>query len=387
MTNLVLSVGAWNIGLFEEPHIFLRGIEELSLESNQYLTLIESQPESDVQIQSQNFRSKRLSDASESTARSTELCYRQYFVLATRYLLAISPLTELILEKCIINKGAADALTRVIQNCTTLKTIELLYCTKESTNFTPILLAISKGMSIRYFTFNHDGRNLDLCEFDSLIRLIRSSRALRRLDLNDAFCSISHVCRALEALKQNPTISGFHSMSSGQYPPCSEPSEIEAATLNSLLLDLISYKSTLTALFLTFAITKSSSILRENALLEAFYKSTSLSTMFLCEPMMENRVVHGHKSISQLHSLNDLAANVVKIGRILSGMSLVCGLRLPIELIEEIMRQVTVESTLEDNLWRVIRRVAVDRRTIGRLLMNDEPFDAYELLYRCRSLM
>ena len=123
----------------------------------------------------------------------------------------------------------------------------------------------------------------------------------------------------------------------------------------------------------------------EDVLLEAFHQSINLSSMHLGD--CRNESVDIDKSIPEIHFLNDLSASVLKIGRILSGESLVCGKNLPIELVDAILRQVTVKSAWDASLWKPIRRVAVDRRTIGHMLTNNEPFDAYELLYRCRSLL
>ena len=316
----------------------------------------------------------------------TELSFSQYYV-EIQYLLASSPLKELVLTKCSVNKEAADALTNVIQNCTTLKTIKIVDCKKESTDFTSILLAISESTSIRHFSFHHDGRHLDCREFDSVIHLIQSSRTLRTLELPDIFCSISHISRALEALRFNTSIRKFDSRLSLRLLPWPEPSETEEALLNTLLLELISNNNTLTDIVLSLAIKKDYPILHKHALHEAFNKNIRLSSMSLVDQReRHDGSVHGRKSIPEVYYLNDLAAIVFKIGRVLSGESLMCGKRLPIELVEEIMRHVTAESVWDDGLWKPIRRAAVDRRTIGRLLMNDEPFDAYELLYRCRSL-
>ena len=386
LTNLSLSVKARNAAFFEESHIFFSlNIQKLHLDGYRYLFL-----GCDAQICSQSVRSKRsriFSAAFRSMAELRELYFRQDYVPETISVLVSSPLTKLVLERCRINQDAADALAQVIQESVTLKTIKIEICAKESADISPILLAISESTSIRYFYFECDALNLDCREFDSFIHMIQSSRTLRTLKLHDVVGSISQMCRALEALRSNTSIWRFDSFECKQVPPWPEPCEAEEAKLNTLLLELMSYNSTLIDIGLTFGINKSYPILRKQALREAFFKNISLSSLSLVMDQRENDAhVLASKSIPEALLLNDQAVSVFKIGRVLSGESLVCGQRLPIELIEEIMRQVTVESVWDDGLWKPIRRIAVDRRTIGRLLTNDEPFDAYELLYRCRSL-
>ena len=362
------------MGLFEEPDLFLRGIKDFYLVS----------PEFDAEIRTESsIRSTQSRMSSAASGSMTKSSIRPDYVLETRYLLAFSPPTELVLEKCTIDKEAADALIHVIQSCTTLKTIELRYCAKESTNFVSILLAISVSTSIRKFTFEYDGRNLDCRELDSVIRLIRLSRTLRTLHLNDIFCSMSQICRALDALRSNTSISRFNSLISLKDTLWPEPSKTETATLTALLLQLMSDNITLTVLYISLEIYGSYLNMNIDVLLEAFNKNINLSSMSLVD---RDESVGDSKSIPGVHYLKDLAAVVLKIGRVFSGKSLVCGKSLPIELVDEIMRQVAVGSIWDDGIWKPIRRVAVDRRTIGRLMTNDEPFDAYELLYRCRSL-
>ena len=374
-------VKRWKAALFEEPHLFLHSIKERYSEGYRYSPL-----ESDAQIRSQIEHSKRSPDVSGSMGKSTKFSIPQGFVLEIRYLLASSPPTELVLERCTIDQEMADVLTQVIQDCTTLNSIKIADCKKDSSDISPILLAISESTSIRNFTFEHDGQNLDFREFDSILRLIRLSRTLRRLELNDIFCSISHICRALDALRSNTSILWFDCLMSLELPPWPETSEMEEETLNTVLVELISHNKTLTKIFLSVAVKKGYPILRQDALLEAFNKNVSLSSMSLKDRRIHDGSVEGYRSFPEARFVNDLAAIVFKIGRVLSGESLVCGQSLPIELVEEIMKQVTIESVWDDKLWKPIRRVAVNRRTIGRLLTNDETFDAYELLYRCRSL-
>ena len=364
--------------MFEEPRRFLLSVEELYSEGYQHSPL-----GSPVHIRSESVYSKRSSAAPASMLRLTGQSSSQDYFLETRYLLASSPLTELILEGCRLDNEAAHALTRIIQNCTTLKTLRIVYCTRESTNFTPILSAVSESTSIRKFSFQYDGRNLDCGEFDSILRLIRSSRTLRILALHDIFCSISHLCRALAELISNTSIWKFDSLLCENLPPWPEAPETEKAALTTLLLQLMSNNFTLTDFQIFLAIQGSYLNLNEDVLLQAFQRSITLSSIFLVD---RDGGVIDDNSIHEVHYLNAQAANVVKIGRLFSGDSLVCGLRIPTELVDAILREVTSGSVWNDGMWRVIRRVAVDRRTIGRLMTNSEPFDAYELLYRCRSL-
>ena len=317
--------------------------------------------------------------------RSTEFSQTLDDFLEIRYLLDSSPPTELVLEKCRIDKDAADALTRVSRNCTTLKTIKIVDCKTDSSDISPILSAISKCTSIRHFTFLDDGLNLDCHEFDSVIRVIQLSRTLRTLRLNDIFCSVPEIFPALEALKSSTSIQDFEIDESEQFPTWPEPSETEKATLTTLLLELMSNNIVLTDLLISLAIHGSYLNQSKDVLLKAFHRSINLRTMSLVD--RNDRSVHAQKSFSEIYYLNDLAAIVFKIGRILSGESLVCGKCLPTELVDAILRQVTLGSAWDDSLWKPIRRIAVDRWTIGRLMTNDEPFDAYELLYRCRYLL
>ena len=334
------------MALLEEPKLFLCCIKDVYLEGCRYTPM-----ESDAQIRSQIEHSKQLSAASGSIERSTELAIRQDNVVETRYLLAFSPLTQLVLQKCTIDQDGSDALTLVIQRCSTLKTIEMAYCTKKSTNFTPMLLAISESTSIRYLTFDYDGRNLDCREIDSVIHLIQSSRTLQRLQLNDVFCSTSQMCRALKALRTNTSIWEFKGLASLQYPAWLEPSEMEVATLNKLLLELISNTKTLVDVRIRFGFQESYQILSESVFLEAFDNNINLWFMSLEEQMYDYGAV-AVKPTPEIHYSNDLAAIVFKIGRVFSGQSLVCRKRLPIELVEEIMHQVTVESVWDDSFGR-----------------------------------
>ena len=312
---------AWDAELFEEPHLFLRDIQKLLFEGNLHLPL-----GSDGQIQSEGIRykqSRMFAAAVKSMSKLTELSIRYDYVPGTICLLASSPLTKLVLEKCCINQEAADALAHVVQNCTTLKKIEIMNCKKESTNFSPILLAVSECMSIRHFTFMDDGRNFDCREFDSVLRLIKSSRTLRTLYLTDIVCSISQMCQALDALKSNTSLWKFDCLPSGELPLWPESSEIEESSLNKRLLELISCRNTLTSVYISLAIHKNYPILCKDPLVETFKKNNNLLSMRLKDRRF-NDGVDAYKSIPEVHSLKDLAAVVFKIGRVLSGESLVC---------------------------------------------------------------
>ena len=58
---------------------------------------------------------------------------------------------------------------------------------------------------------------------------------------------------------------------------------------------------------------------------------------------------------------------------------------IPVELVETILRLVTVDSYWPDDVWRLIRRVVMDRDTLGWISSDTQFFDAYELLYLCRT--
>ena len=270
------------MALFEEPPLFLPGIKKLLLDGYQHLPL-----ESDAQIRSQSEQSDRSRIFSAALGHMTELkefSFRDDYIPETLSVLASSSLTKLFLEKCRIDQHAVDALTQVIQNCSVLKIAKLLFCTKVSTDvtFTRVFSAVSECTSIRYFTFEYDGRNLDCREFDSVIHLIQASRTLRKLQFRDIFCSISQMCRALDALRSNTSIREFENLIS--YPKLlpiwPKPSKMEEATLNTLLFELISLKNTLTYIDLYFGINKGFSSLDKNALLKAFRKN-NLSYMML----------------------------------------------------------------------------------------------------------
>ena len=117
---------------------------------------------------------------------------------------------------------------------------------------------------------------------------------------------------------------------------------------------------------------------------------------------LDQLIIFGSKSVHRIkgkersdeekadfeHRLEYQAMCVLKIGRIMSGSRLICGRVVPVELIEAIMRHVTSECLWDDVIWKVILRTVLNWNTIGQIMTGPRAeFDAYELLYRCRSLL
>ena len=206
-------------------------------------------------------------------------------------------------------------------------------------------------------------------ELESLVKMIESTGTLRELNLQNVFSSCTDISRVLGALGKNASIMIFKSAIYSLYRPYwPDPTDVERTSLQNALLAMIRNATTLCSVTIYLYVNKEMSISENEAIQEA-YQRPVLSFLYV-QNRREKIIEFEHQVLDSI-LLNYQAANVLKIGRLLSGCSLVCGLRIPTELVDEILRQVTIESAWDDQDWRLIRRVAVDRRTVGHLLSND----------------
>ena len=342
-------------------------------------------------------RCQVLQETMVSMTELTDFELRQERVSGWISVLSTSSLSKLSLDVIEIDQDGVDALSELIPKCTKLKEFVLNpHSGHDAIYLSPIFEAILGNSSIRVFRFKVKGMLLNESDCEHLVKLINYTQTLKELSLtNIHFQTVASFSKVLVALTKNSSIVtfGLHQFPSRELSVSwTKLSENEKLALNESLVGLIRGNKMVRKLQIQVKATPECSIFDSASVVEAVnsqkppildHVRISDSDRIWESGLNITRSVRNYKS----EYLNHLFASVFKVGRILSGESLVCGQRIPLELIEEIMRQVSVESVWDDALWKPIRRVALNRQTIGLLLVNDEPFDAYELLYLCRSLV
>ena len=342
---------------------------------------------------------RAIQRALQSMKGLKELYIRQELITKSFAVLAGLPLTTISFDKNRINQGGVEALSEIIRGCTQLTTLRLHLTFEEtSTQIAPIFDAVLQNTSVRLFSCRSDRRFLDdeegtgrkflgADELESLIKLIESTGTLRELNLRNVFSNCTDLSQLLGALRKNSSIRIFTSEIHPLYSYWPDPTDLERTSLQNALLAMIRDVTTLQRVTIVLNLNEETSIF-ENELIQEAHDHSTLPYLSVQnrrgQPVVE--LVNKYEARDSV-LLKYQAANLLKIGRLLSGTRLVCGKSLPNELVDAILRQVTANTrrVWDDKLWKVIRRVVLNRQTIGRLILsNDEPFDAYELLYRCR---
>ena len=380
-SKLVLRVQTLRSLFYWEPHLFPPCIEKLHLDE-----VVESHPGP----QQSRCEARHCSDIFEKSIQAMsnlkELSLYNELVPKSLVVISLLPLQKLSLNQIVISQSGLLALSNAIKRSANLRSLKIsLNVIEHDAPDTSLLFsAILSNSRIRNFSFISLARPLKKVELLSLAKLVESSNTLRDLSLAHSI-QPAYISLILNAFSKNRSLIKAY-LSDDQFFTASssiqQPNPIELVLINDSLLKILRENRTLKCLKIALRAFKDDHILDRTLLDETLKNRSNITSFHLGGITYENTKFTSQGDLF----LQSQAANVLKIGRLLSGSSLVLGRRLPVELIDYILKQASSESPMHDQDWRVIRRVVMNRGTIGRLLMNDEPFDAYELLYRCRSL-
>ena len=376
---------------FEEPCLLPLCIRKLSLTGN---PIWDKNPyEICESINQSRLIEKERSEAFKRSVGSLinlkEFSIRQDLFLESFGDLASMPLERLEFDEIAIDQEGIHTLSTLTRNCSSLRSITVTVY-EESTYYklSTIFSAVLENTSIRFFSIRSRSPGLQDEEIDSLAQMITQSKTLRHVHLG--LVSTKAMIAVLQALSKNTSIQVFASVGKPA-PQCATWLKVVHPDLDVALLEVIRKNTALRDL--TFEI-------------GGYDPDVTFSRDTVCaghqSPTLDRLIIYGSKSVHRIkckersdeekadfaNRMECQAKCVVKIGRLMSGSRLICGRVVPVELIEAIMRHVTSECLWDDAIWKVIRRTVLNRNTIGQIMSGPRAeFDAYELLYRCRSLL
>ena len=304
------------------------------------------------------------------------------------------PVVQLKLQRVYLTSATIHALGKFIETCQTLQTLDIFAQPLENagvTDRTPIFAAVAKSKSIRHCSFHFVHSLITTSEFEILLESNRSSQTLRTLSLKLSVEGDEKVdVLPFEALCNNVCLESFEiylCSGEGDSLPAknSEAWAAVSVALEETFLKLLRENNVLRTIYCNSWI-GIADMLCVDRLQDAFEKNMVLESIYRRKSPYQDALLEKKQKGDSLSVLQDQAANIVLIGRLFAGAKRICGKFLPAEIIEQILRQVTLQSPWRDDKWRVIRRVVMNRGTIGKLCTGRSEFDAYELLYRCRNL-
>ena len=249
--------------------------------------------------------------------------------------------------------------------------------------------AILKSKSLRVFKFCAPVLNFSRREFDSFIELIRETGSLQYLNLQRLLLTRSDEARLIfDALAENKSLVSCVINYVGLMPECSEI-EREQTKLDMNMSAHRFLQRNNTLMNLEFGLLNTLINWLDSERLIPEYNRNRVLDVFHINPVGEFRTKLFESKDTMADSLSvlcDQATDLVQAGRTFAGARTVFGKGFPLELIESILECITEKSHWNDDKWKQIRRVLLDRRSIGKLYQERVTFDAYELLYRCRSI-
>ena len=313
-----------------------------------------------------------------------------------------APLTSLSLHFVLFGENALDSLIEIISRSSCLRELEIYLKTEEDglkQSVTSLFVAISKSTSIRDFKFGYTDRYMDDTEVDALITLIEESECLRSVTIFESIQGLGQICDLLDALAVNTSLENFHMLNRLKdiSPPLRSFRSLPAVMNDSFfdsVLDLLESNYTLKVCKLRPMKLDPKHSDLFIGLEEAFYENPILESFQIADKChfekreTPTRIYIDIEPERKKNSLDHDAAILLRAGRLLSVANQICGQEIPTEIIESIICQITEDSDWEKENWKIIRRGVMDRMTIGKLVPDSEqvPYDAYELMYRCKSL-
>ena len=375
---------------FAEPSLLPLCIRKLSLTGN---PIWDKNPyEIRESINQSRLIEKERSEAFKRSIGSLinlrDFSIRQDLFLESFGVLASFPIERLVFEEISINQKGIQTLSTLIRTSSSLRSISVIvYEESDYHQLSHIFSAVLENTSIRVFSIRSRSPGLQDEEIDSLAQMITQSKTLRHVQLG--LLSTQALIAVLQALSKNTSIQVFASVGKPA-PQCATWLKVVHPDLDAALLEVIHKNTTLRDLAIEIG-GYDPDVTFAHETIRAGYHSQTLDRLIIFGSKSVHRIKCKERSEIEkadfAHKLDCQAKCVLKIGRLMSGSSLICGRVVPVELIEVIMRYVASECLWNDEIWKVIRRTVLNRNTIGQIMSGRRAgFDAYELLYRCRPL-
>ena len=298
-----------------------------------------------------------------------------------------APLTSMTLDRVQFCQDSFEALTSAIETCRSLVYVSINCIEPQNQPLpdkSPLFAAIRTNSSIRKFNFIARGRVLNQNEMTSVSNLIRETRTLRNFSLIADHFEGKQFNDLFDALAKNVSLLSFRAVSNvspEEDMTLEDPIELDSQPILAFLAanQALQFLDTTQGFDIHGKLEDkdveeiTQAVTTKRGLLKFHVGSLKLEKL-----AHEGDIVH--------YSLRNEALHLLKLGRTLTFERNIRGKQLAVEVIEYILKQVTVDSIWPDTLWSPIRRAVMNRGTLGKLCSDTRHFDAFELAYLCRSI-
>ena len=389
-TQIRLGVTANYSQFVRVPPKFLENIESLSL-----CGTIRQQSWSRflADLQNTNSTVTTLAESFAAMPNLKKISFERCIVPPLIIMLQESPLTNINLYEAVLTKPSLDQLSDLIKTIDTLREVDLSFRfhSTEAGDYdvAPLFAAVAQSKAVRKFSYWEIGQKSNEMVLLSALKMIQNSKTLRQLSLTDVLANWRDTERLMLALANNESIEIFYSelksKDTSGYLSLKKDSKMTEQLVKALTM-MIQQNRALQE-FSVFAQNVSfSPIYDQDRVDDAFCGNRSLHHLLLGESgnLLEENL-GGRKEENEQELKEDLL-NVLTIGRSLCAVHTIQGKFIPGELMDYILRQATTKRLWNDSIWRPIRRAALDRNTLGDLILPASKLDPYEFLYYCRGL-
>ena len=312
--------------------------------------------------------------------------------------LEFAPLTKLVFRDVEFVGDNIEKTAQVIERSKLLYEVDI--CTF-SELLSPLVEAVKKNPSVGIFKISGFSGGLDSKQNDCVFSLIQETKTLRELHLSIHCRDSNSFERLIQALIKNEsleTVNFFEGSFIDDVDATRDQIIGRVNVLNQYSHSLLSKNSLLREVrfnleLSTWDLRPISHLIRDlaDALNNHCLDSSIKVDVHMRNPHWESYTfrfwVEKDQGVSDSYlSLRHDAANVAKLGRVLTSAPAICGKVVPYEIIDHILLHVSVDGLWDDQYWKPIRRVVMDRRSIGKIRPGKREFSAYELLYLCRRL-
>ena len=399
VVDLKLDVSVDYKTLVELPQNFLKRIGNLTM-TGMYDRGTHGTPSS--LLHDFLIRTEKLPGVFKALSNLTELNFAHAVMPECITLLSRAPLTRICLQNTLLTQLGLVNLAKLVKSCKTLHSFVTNYIkyypeNAEGNNPTPLFQAVAQNPSIRRFLYWVLDNPLGNTVYRYAIALVQQTKTLRELALIGVPQDWVETLGLFKALSENSSIElflyGRGAKEVNGFQPGFQPLDRVPATRDAVtfgLQELLQRNRVLRSM--NFLIMYSSFELLfltpRKTFFDAINHNPTMHTLCLGE--VSNAFKGRINEEDAIQQMRDRIANILKAARTFSVAGLIRGKNLPNELFDNIVRQVTRDSIWNDeDYWKVIRRVALDRCTIGKLIEADDlgrPLDPYEFLYRCRCM-
>ena len=293
-----------------------------------------------------------------------------------------APLTKIVLDKVAFSHDSFQSFSNLIGTCRTLLFVSFSCIESENqllSDKSPLFDAIKSNPSIRKFSFTPCKHALNQNEMQGVLNLVRQTKTLRTFSLIANRFKGEQYSSLFEALSKNTSLRLFRVVSyywhmDSQILLDTRPIHEFLATNRSLqFLDMAQRFEILEKLSKNDVEEIKQAVVEHSGLVKFHLGSLQLS-----KSALKGDIVHC--------SLINEALHLLKLGRLLTFSKRILGKQLAVELVEHILKQITLDSVWPDDLWKPIRRAVMNRKTVGKLYSETRHFDAFELSYLCCSV-